>query len=50
MMEAVNPAIICCKNLCKCHSVPQHNNKENENNVLKSLKKKKEKKTFMSGV
>jgi hypothetical protein len=32
----VNSTIINCKNFCKCHSVPQHNNNNiNYNNFLK---------------
>jgi hypothetical protein len=26
MMEGVNSTMIYCKNFCKCHNVPQHNN------------------------
>jgi hypothetical protein len=29
--------LICCKNFCKCYSVPQYNNKKNEKKCCREL-------------
>jgi hypothetical protein len=33
MMEGMNLTMIYCRNFCKCHNVPQHNNNMITNNI-----------------
>jgi hypothetical protein len=34
MMEEMNSTMICCKNFCKCHTVPYYNNNKKKNSKI----------------